>query len=260
MANNDKKEGVVSGLIVKSIGTAIAIDAKKEKKSSIIIAYAVGEGTSDIRFTAIRLPKKELYEPKDFLSAICKAEKVKEITYCDFDGTDKDIYVCRSKDGNVYDYVERDSKTNKYGAGFAEIEASTLKFETNVTEIEDTEKVLDIKVTYNIAAAEADPSSLQYAVVNAYNACLLGIMFSHEEFQLETGEGKRIKIEVRRIPSRYIDLSTLYVKPEAIEGDNFITSYVTEPMNVINGRDMSTRVYKLAYRKSLESYYIAKCD
>ena len=260
MANNDKTQGVENGLIVKSIGTAIAIDAKKEKKSSIIIAYAVGEGTSDIRFTAIRLPKKQLYGTDDFLSAICKAEKVKNITYCDFDGTDKDIYVCRNKDGNVYDYVERDHKTNKYGVGFAEIETSTLKFETNVTEIEDTETVLDIKVTHNIAAAEADPASLQYAVVNAYNACLLGIMFSHEEFQLETGEGKRVKIEVRSTPSRYIDLSTLYVKPEIIEGDKFVNTYVTEPINVINGRDMSTRVYRLAYRKSQESYYIAKCD
>ena len=259
MASNDKIHGVERGLIIRSVAAAITIDEEKEKRSSIIIAYAVGDSAEDVRFVAIKLPKKHLYEREDFLSAICHAENVKNITYVDFDGKDKDIYICRARAGAAYDFVERDKFANRFVDGFAEVESFNLKFETNATDIK-TDTKLDIKVDYNIDAVVYPENSLKYAVINAYNACLLGRLFSHEEFQLETGEHLRAKIEIRGISSKFIDLSTLYVKPEIIEGEEFVSSYITEPINVINGEEMSTKVYRLLYKKSLNDYFIVKAD
>ena len=99
MASNDKTQGIKNGLVVKSIGAAAVIDPSKAKNSCIVIAYAKGDTTEDIRFTAIKLPKKNQYEREDFLSAIRHAENVKNLAYVDFDGKDKDIYVCRQRDG-----------------------------------------------------------------------------------------------------------------------------------------------------------------
>ena len=259
MANNGKIGGVERTLIVKSVAAAITIDAEKEKKSSIVIAYAVGDLAEDIRFTAIKLPKKNLYRREDILSAICHAENSKDITYVDFDGKDKDIYVCCARTAEAYYFVERDKVRNRFVDGFAEIEAFNLNFETNVTEIKQ-DISLDIEVTYNIEPALYEKNSVQYAIVNAYNACLLGRAFSRPEFQLETGEEERAKIEIRGVPSRFIDLSTLYIKPEMIEGEKIVSSYITEPINVINGEEMSTKIYRLSYKKSLNDYIIAKAD
>ena len=95
MSGEDKKQGVVNGLVINSIGAAIAYDAEKEKNSSIIVAYSKGKSNEDIRFTTIKTPKKALYTRQDFIDAIRSAEGVRNVTYVDYDGTDKDIYVCR---------------------------------------------------------------------------------------------------------------------------------------------------------------------
>ena len=257
MANSDKIAGAVKSVVIKSIGAAIVLDTEKDKNSSVILAYAKGDSAGDICFTAMPLPKKKLYTRSDFLSAICQAENVKNITYVDFDGKDKDIYVCRAKDGNVYDFVERDERENKFSRDFAEIEASCLDFSTEPVSVKHY-KPLEVSVRYDRSTPEYPENGIQYAITNAFNACLLGRLFTMEEFQLETGDGERVKYEVRSVPAKYIDLNTLYIKPEVFIGEKRVSTYVTEEMKVIDGVETSTKIYKLAYRPSANDYYITK--
>lgn len=258
MASNEKIQGVSCGIIVKSIATAIALDLPKHKKSCIVVAYLLTDNADDVKFIALKLPKKTLTR-NDVLTAIKRVEGGKAITYVDFDGKDKDIYVCRSKDGEVYDFVERDDMKNRYVDGFAEIESGLLKFSTNATDFKYDDKI-DAKVTFRPEVEKYERDTFCYAIINAYNACLLGKVFSRSEFQLETGDGERAKIEVRTISAKYVDLSIIYVKPEIIEGENVINSYLTEPVNVIDGYDMSQRSYRLVYRRSMNDYVISRCD
>ena len=259
MASNDKTQGIKNGLVVKSVAAAAVIDSSKAKNSCILIAYAKGDTKEDIRFTAIKLPKKNPYAREDFLSAIRHAENVKNLAYVDFDGKDKDIYVCRCADGDVFDFVERDNAANRYIKGFAEVQASNLLFETEKTSI-SLDKAMDIEVSHNGQGSSYERDSVQFAIINAYNACLLGIMFRGNQFRLETGDGERVKIEVREVSSKYVDLTTLYVRPVINVGDGFISSYNTEPMNIINGDEMVTRAYKLSYRAMFGNYYIERID
>ena len=259
MAGNDKIQGVRCGLVLKSIAAAIAVDVEKEKNSCIIIAYAKGDTIEDIRFTAVKLPKKETYQREDFLSAICHAENVKGLSYVDFDGKDKDIYICRPNEGDVFDFVGRDDIRNRYVDGFAEVEASHLNFTTDTVQVKPG-KLLDITVSYSTDGIEFSQNSLQYAIINAFNACLLGRILSREEFHLETGDGSRVKYEIRSVSAKYVDLSTLYIKPEINEGVRFVSSYVTEPMNIINGDEITTRVYRFSYRASFNGYYVTRIN
>ncbi|MBO5851992.1 MAG: hypothetical protein J6R29_06650 [Clostridia bacterium] len=258
MSSNERIQGVNSGLIIKSIGTAITLDPPKHKNTSIIVAYLIKDNANDVQFVAIK-PSKKVLTRKEVLSAISKVEGRKEIYYLDFDGKDKDIYVCRENSGEVYDFVERDVASNKYVKGFAEIESAIIPFEADVKDFKINQK-LKATVNYTPIAPEYENGSLRYAIINAYNACLLGKAFSREEFHLETGDGERVKVEVRSLRSKYVDLSTLYVKPEAYEGEKLVNSYVTETINVINGNDMEKKTYRLSFKKSLNDYFIAKCD
>ena len=258
MASIEKIQGVENGLIIKSIGTAIALDPPKNKNTCIIIAYLITDNVNDVKFIAIKPPKKSLTRA-DVLSIISKIEDSKRVFYLDFDGKDKDIYVCREKSGDVYDFVERDLASNKYVDGFAEIESSLLPFVAEIPELK-INQLLDAKVEYSVLSSDYESGSLQYAIVNAFNACLLGKVFSSEEYQLETGDGERIKIEVRSIRSKFVDLSTLYVKPETLIGERCVNSYLTETMNVINGYDMEKKTYRLSFKKTLNNYSVAKCD
>lgn len=261
MSSEDKKQGVVNGVVVNSVGAAIAYDAEKEKNSVIILAYSKGNSNDDIRFTSIKPSKKGLLTRDDFIDAIRSAEKVRNVTYVDYDGTDKDIYVCRPCEGDVYDFVERDDIRNRYVDGFAEIEASNLKFSVdNVTAPSKPMKPLDATVSFSPTGSEYSQNTLEYAVMNAYNACLIGKVFSRDEFRLETGDGGRVKYEIRSVAAKYVDLSTLYVHPEINEGDNFVSSYVTEPMNVINGDEIITRIYKISYRATFDDYYLTRVN
>lgn len=258
MSANDKRQDLVKGVVINSIGAAVAYDLKKEKNSSVIIAYSLGENNGDVKFTAVRLPKKTMVR-EDFLNAIIAAEGVREATYVDYDGKDKDIYVCRPKDGEVYDFVARDNVTNRYTEGFAEVEASNLKFATDPITVKYGER-LDISVNYSASSQNYAVNGINFAVVNAFNACLLGRLFLRDEFQLETGDFKRAKIEVRTYSAKYVDLSTLYIRPEILEGDDFVSAYLTEPVNVIDGDEMITKVYRIAYRSSFNGYFITRLN
>lgn len=253
MANNDKIQGVRTELNIKSIGVALTLDGEKDKKSSIVIAYAVGNAPEDIKFTAMKLSKKQTYKREDFLSAICQAESIKNFTYNDFDGNEKDIYICRERDGVIYDFVDRDYTKNRVSDGFAEIESCNLYFNVEDFEIKQG-SVFPVNVRDTVSPTKYEVNSPEYAVMNAYNACLLGKLFSEPEFQLELDDRKRVKFEVRSTPSRYVDLSTLFIKPDIIEGETFVDTYITEQMCVIDGVDMMKLSYKIKYRPSTHSY------
>lgn len=257
MSANEKKS-ITSAIIVNSVSAAIVHDTHKEKNSLILVAYSKGSTLEDIHFTSLKMPK-HLCTREDLLNAVCAAEGVRSITYVDYDGTDKDIYICRPREGAVIDFVERDDVRNKFIDGFAELEASSLKFSCEPILLKP-QKPFTAVVSYVPDGAEYPQNSLQFAIVNCYNACLLGRLFSEEEFRLETGENRRVKFEVRHFSAKCVDLSTLYIRPEIYEGDRFVSSYLTDPINVINGETMQTRAYRLAYRASFHGYYVTKAN
>lgn len=255
----ERKQGVEKAINLNSISAAMYHDAKRPKDSLVIVAYSKGNSHSDIRFVAIKPPVRSPYKREDFIKAIASAEDVRSVSYVDFDGKDKDIYICRKGLGEVYDFVDRDEAANRYTDGFAEIESSYLKFSAEVPKLVPM-KPLEIDIIYNPEVPEYGEDSVEYAVINAYNACLLGKIFSGEEFQLETGEGRRAKYEVRKISGRYVDISTLYIHPEILDGTNYVASYTTEPMTVINGNETMTKVYKIAYNPTFKNYYVRRIN
>ncbi len=253
----DRKQGIEKGIIINSISAAIYYNANKPKDSLIMVSYSKGNSVEDIRFVALKLPTRSPYKREDFIKAICSAEEVRNLTYVDHDGKDKDIYICRPKEGDIYEFVDRDEATNRYVEGFAEIESSHLKFTVDLPKI-SAQKPLDISFMYSPDGSDYMENSLEYATVNAFNACLLGRIFSSEEFQLETGDGDRVKYEVRRVSAKYIDISTLYIHPDVTEGNKYVSSYITEPMNVINGDEMMSKVYTISYNPVYKNYYIRR--
>jgi hypothetical protein len=214
-------------------------------KPCTIMAYALGDNKSDIRMLSIPLPKKNLYTREELLSFIAQAEKAKPIDYMDFDGTEKDIYVCRPESGEIIEIVPRKEFENRFEKGFAEIESDFLKFDLELKPFK-IGKPIEAEII-GIGNPKYEQHSYEYAVANAYNACLLGRVFSREEFQLETKDNCRVKYEVRQGSSKYIDLTTLYVHPEKIEGKFCYQAYRTEPMNVINGDEVSQKIYRIKY-------------
>ena len=162
MSANDKKQGVVSGIVVNSISAAIVYDAQKEKNSLIVIAYSKGDAVEDIKFTAIKLPKKALYGRNDFINAIKDAEKVRNVTYVDYDGFDKDIFICRPKDGDVYDFVDRNDMQNRFTDGFSEIESSGLKFSVNELSPIKIDKPFETVISYSPTGSEYPQNSLPW--------------------------------------------------------------------------------------------------
>lgn len=253
----DRKQGVEKGIILNSISAAMYTDLKKPKDSLIIVSYSKGNSIEDVKFVAMKPPVRAPYKREDFIKAICSAENVRNLTYVDYDGKDKDIYICRKREGDVYEFVDRDETANRYVDGFAEIEASYLKFSVTIPKISFTNP-LDFKFEYDPETPEYGEDSLEYAAINSFNACLLGKIFSGVEFQLETGDGNRVKYEVRKVSAKYVDLSTLYVRPDIIDGYKYVSSYTTEPMTIIDGNENMERVYKIAYKPIFKNYYVAK--
>ena len=253
----ERKQGVEKGIILNSISAAMYNDTAKQKDSLIIVSYSKGHSIEDIGFVAMKPPVRAPYKRDDFIKAICAAEGVRNLTYVDYDGKDKDIYICRKREGDVYEFVDRDEVANRYVDGFAEIEASYLKFSATIPKITFM-KPLDFKFEYDPETPEYGEDSLEYAAINSFNACLLGKIFSGEEFQLEIDDGSRVKYEVRKVSSKYEDLSTLYIHPDIMDGYKFVSSYTTEPMTVVNGNESMEKVYKIAYKPIFKNYYVAK--
>lgn len=243
-------------LIVKSIGICTATPEDRKKDTCVIIAYATGNQLSDVSFVAVKMPPKNtVYSREELLAFICRAENVKNITYVDFDGKDKDIYLCRASEGIVIDIIPRDDYKNSYGDGFAEIESCHLNFCVESEKIKFGKKLKQIKVTYN-TKTRYEKNSLPYAIANAFNACLLGRVFSRYEFQLKTGDHKRVKCEVRTVQPKYVDAETLYIKPRRFSADGAVNAYIPEPIHVVDGNTVNLRAYAISYDDYIKDYQI----
>lgn len=245
-------------LTLNSIGVCVANPENTKLKPCVIVAYSTGHTAEDIRLFSMKLPQKELYTRESFLNAIAKLEKAKSVSYPDYDNTDKDIYVCRPSVGETFEIVPRDDQNSRFVNGFAEIESDTIKFEPELQPFKPGKK-LECTFRYR-----SDPTytknSYEYAAVNAYNACLLGRLLSADEFHLETGDGTRTKYEVRKVTSKYVDLTTLYIRSFKNTEDGVVEYYVTEPLLEINGDDMSHKTYQIIYKNVLKDYSINRFD
>ena len=255
---NEKKKGTASDFIITSIGACIAEPEDKKKGPCVIIAYSTGGGKDGIKFTSIGLPpKNKLYSEKDIFGAVMAVEKVKNITYTDSEGRPKDIYFCRSASGRITDVLERDYEMRKYKGRVAEVLSSPLKFAL------DEELPLPIKhgknINVNIISAtdcSYPEGSYEYAIINAFNACLLGNVFDNQALRLETKSGRRVRIEIRTESSDIVEDAILYVRP--VTDDGIVSGYVTEQFNYIDGTELSCRAYKITYKNRFNDYVLER--
>lgn len=260
MAHSTLEKGIQTSLSVVSIGACLAQPSEKKKAPYIVVAYKYGHDNADTGFLFMDLPpKNKVYDKEDFLQAIKQVEGVKNVTFTNSDGQEKDIYICRHEVGLNIDFVERRNSENRFADGFAEVMTSGLRFE--VSSLNDVgikpNRKLDVKVTFSFES-NYEKDSYEYAITNAYNACLLSKLFEREELQMETKEGKRIRIEVRSKMPSFIDGETLFVKPVYRESNVLVDYYVTEEFNFVDGENVFTRTYKISYSNRFNEYSITR--
>lgn len=259
MAFTSKKaKGVQTDFIVTSVGVCLAEITEKKKSPLLAIAYRAGSAEVNFVFTEL-LPKNKLFKREDVLSVIAKAEGVDNVSYLCYDGTFKDVFVCRADGGNILDVFERDYENNKYIDGIAEIYKSNVKFSVNG--VDDYSKKIGVKLKIDVTALVEktyDKNSYEYAIVNAYNACLLGSVFEQEELQLETKAKKHVKIEVRNAQHSFVEEGTLYIHPEKRSAEDVVDYYLTEEFNFIDGDSVSCRSYKIIYSNRFNDYKIIR--
>lgn len=258
MAFNKKDAG--SDLIVNSIGICLAEPNDRKKPSKIVIAYKLGDDIDSVRFVFIKPPVKGKADRTTLLDAIAEAEDVRNVTYVGCDGLEKDIYVCREDKGRVTDVIERDYERNCYPQGYTEVFSSALKF--SIKQGCDYAKTWDKSVKLEIAVDGADAGyekdSYEYAVINAYNACLLGSVFESEELQIETRSGEKVKFEFRKSNTTFVVQDKLYIYPVYKGLSECIDYYVTEEFRYIDGTDAQKIVYKIIYTNRVNNYKIVR--
>ena len=257
-SNNKQEKGKWSDFIVLSIGACIAMPQEKKSNPCIVVAYMSGD--RNVSFVTMDLPpKNKLYTNSDILAAIKSCEGVKNITYVDVTGRQKNIYFCRHNVGKITDVVERDYENNSFAAGMSEVYASKLRFAIDNSEGINWKpgKKIDMKISGTLDSRYED-ETYEYAAINAYNACLLGRVFEKEELQLETRDKKPVKFEVRTETSQYLDESVMYITPVFRESESVVDYYETEEFNYIDGDDVYTRKYKITYTNRLNDYNIVR--
>ncbi len=254
-SNKAADKGGASDLIVKSIGVCLAYPDEKKKAPLCFVSYISGAGQAG--FAAMPIVVKTLYERNDFLSVIATAESVKHVTYVDENDCPKDIYVCRAACGRIIDIVDRDENKNRYVDGFAEVMSARVKF--NVHKVDNVKPFAKLSLAVTPAVnANFTENSYEYAIVNAYNAALLGRLFEREELALETKGGNRVKIEVRNSASKFVDDQTLFIKPILQETENTVDYYMTEEFNYIDGDEVSRRAYKIVFSNRFNDYNLIR--
>ena len=245
-----------SELIVHGVGVCAAVPDDKNPPL-VFCAYARSLSEPDVGFVATEFPVKKPLERDDILSAIARAENVSRVTYIDYASRPKDIFVCREQEGKISDIVER-TRRNEFVDGFAEIAAGRVRFGIagDVAKIKPyTALSFDVGT---VNAQKYGQGRYEYAIVNAFNACLLGRLFSsHPEFELETKDCRRVRIEVRLTVSE-TDGSRLYVKPDVVDSDGYESAYLTEEFNFVDGASVVRRQYKIVYTNRLNDYYISR--
>ena len=259
MKENKKEKDFASDLIVTGIGACIAIPDEKKKDPCVMVVYAK-ESSKDISCIKVDLlPKGKLHSRETLIEAVRTAEKVKNITYKDALGGEKDIYFCRPGTGKITDVVERDYEADHYKGDVSEILAGQLKFLiSNIEEIDfKSGKIFHL----NIIGANENlypANTYEYAIVNAYNACLLGRVFDREELCLETKDRRRVKIAVRLEKNAYMEEESLCVKPIFQDDGITVDHYLTEEFNYIDGQTSSCRAYEIKYTHRLNDYNLVR--
>ena len=242
---NDAKTGV-SELVVHSIGISPMEFAKKGYIA--IVAYMIN-AEQEIRFTALEFSQKKLLTRESILNGIANAENVKRVSYIDEFSLPKDIYVCRKDEGEIIDVVDRDYEHQTFGEDFAEIASVKTRFvikDYNAKEIK-AGRCFKYDIEYSFTHSGYEENSNEYAILNAYNSCLLGKAFCKEELRLSTKDGSRVKLEVKRAHSFYYDSKVLYLKPE-VNSENLLDYYLTEEFNYVDGAELLSRTFKLQFR------------
>jgi hypothetical protein len=259
MIESKKEKGFASDLIITSIGACIAIPEEKKKDPCVMVAYAI-ESSKEISCIKVDfLPKGRLHSRETIMDAVKAAEKVKNITYTDAQGRAKDVYFCRSGSGKITDVVERDYDADQYKGDISEILSGQLRFLiSNMEEIDlKSEKAFSLKIigaNENLYAA----NTYEYAMVNAYNACLLGRVFEREELCLETKDKKRVKIVVRPEKTAYMEEDILCIKPIFHDDGVTVDHYLTEEFNYIDGQTSSCRAYEIKYTHRNNDYNLVR--
>jgi hypothetical protein len=241
-------------LIVKSIGVCLAQPNDKKKPSKVAIAYRTSDG---VKFIFIKEPKAKATKDT-FLSAIAEAEGVKNVTYVCCDGLPKDIYVCREDKGVVTDIVERDYAKNRFVDGFTEVFASQLRFamETSVDLVKSIDQAFNATISL-VSENDYVKGSYEYALINAYNACLLGCVFEREELQMETRGGQKVKFEFRKNNTAFLVSDTLFIYPQYRGLSECIDYYITEEFRYNDG-EMHKMAYKIIYASRLNDYNLVR--
>ena len=253
-----KKElGVgASDLVLFSVGACVALPTNKKQAQGIFIAYRTSS-SAPVRFIFTEFLKKgKLHNRETLLNVICEAEKVKHVTYVDDKSREKDIYFCREENGEIIDAVERDFERNAFVEGFSEIMATKLHFSSSLqADKVKSDKVYEMDIRMNMEA-NMEMHSYEFAVINAYNACLLGGKFYEDIMQLETRDGRRVKIEVRRARSEYVEDAVMYVQPVFGSVPDVVEHYLTETFHYIDGENIYERTFKISYTARLNDYKI----
>lgn len=244
-------------LTLNGVGVCSVKSKDKKCASMVFIAYSAAEDNSAIGFVAMDFPKEgQYYSVTDILTAIARAENAQSVRYVDEKQRLKDIYVCREPSGVAYDVVERDYNADKYVDGFAEVCSDNVR----LTVVKTDEKIKPLqKLTFNfrnVANESYDKSSYEYAITNAYNACLLGALFSGALFAMETREKRRVRIEVRASTSSNINFGVLYVE-RVLDSEGFVDHYMTEEFVYIDGESQARRRYSLRYSERRGHGYVA---
>lgn len=226
----------------------------KEGQRYAVIAYDI---SGKIVYSIMPVDTDKKYKYNDILDVIKKAQKVRNITFVHREGGAKYIYICREKEGKIVDIAERNNEYNCYIDGFAEISMDNLKFV--VTELPTSFPVIkpfNCNVLRGINNYEIN--SLEFAVVNTYNACLLSQIFEeNEEFNIHTKNNQRVRIEIKESGGRYIDDNCLRVNTIKLGGaDSCVEGYETEKFNYIDGICASLCAYKIEFTERWNKYLI----
>lgn len=259
MKENKKEKGFASDLIITSVGACVAVPTENKKDPCVMVVYAT-DSSDDISCLMMDfLPKGKLHSRQTILDAIKSAEKVKNITYTDALGGPKDIYFCRPGSGKITDVVDRDYEKNRYNGDISEIFSGRLKFLiSNIDELLfKSGKTFNLKI---ISANENlyEENTYEYAIVNAFNAFLLGKLFEREELCLETRDKQRVKIVVRTEKTEYMEEDVLCIKPILMDDGKTIDRYLTEEFNYIDGQTSSCRAYEIKYTNRLNNYNLIR--
>lgn len=249
------KKPINKEIVVKEISIAVYAPAKIAK--NVVVAY-ISSNVANMKFnyTILPIPKTGRCTRSDILEAIRVCESVDNVVYSYANGSDKNIYVCRALEGVVFDVIDRNG--NMYIDGFSEIAQTNLPFNILDVDLLKREKAAKCECALQRSNSNVengyDTDSFEYVLLNACNACLLGVAFDNDEFDIMSYNGRRIKIEVRTADNFNESENILNIQPR-FDIKGYCSEYVTETFRLI-GEDMTINSlkYALIFNLMLKSY------